>query len=121
MKYNQMVFNCNTERKLANKFIATLLDHNTVCINNYNDINIYQEEDLIVVNWIQRYYDDEFGICGKFKFVDTDQEVMTELILPDNSSEFVEPGKEDIALQEWLEENPGWYKDDNGRWREEVK
>ena len=121
MKYNQMIFDCNEERKLANKFLATLLNHNRDCLDNYNDIHIYQEEDLIIIEWCQKHYNNEFFEDRGFKFVDCDQEVMTELILPDNSSEFVEPGKEDIALQEWLEENPGWYKDDNGRWREEVK
>jgi len=117
---NQMIFDCNKERKLANKFLATLLNHNRDCLDNYNDIHIYQEEDLIIIEWTQKGYDEPED-NGVFRFVDYNQEIMTEVYFPDNSSMYVQPSEEGNALDEWLKEHPTYEKDQFGVYRDTSK
>lgn len=106
---------CFNNRKYANKFIEFILDFNGDPDNEYYfETHIYQEENLIIVEFDKVPYSGEWG--GKFEYVDEDQTVATELILPDNSIELVKKGTEDDALNDWLQENPGWSKNSYGHW-----
>ena len=65
------------------------------------------------MEWTQVPFDHTYG--GQFRFVDEGDVVMTEMMFPDNSVEYIFPGDEDKAMKAWLEDNPGWTKDCYGR------
>lgn len=112
---NNIYFN---NRKHANKFIKFLLDYNQDSDNeDYFEIHIYQEDTGIIIEFDKVPFSRDWG--GRFEYVDEDQLVVTELIFPDNSTELVPKGSEDIRLDEWLKENPGWVKNEYGVWRKE--
>ena len=58
---NRMVF--DTEDKKQNeqamKWITQLLEYNKDSMKNYNEIHIYQEESLIILEWEQVPYSKE--------------------------------------------------------------
>lgn len=116
-KCNQMIFDTTkTENiKLAQEFIANLLNHNIKSMDDYADIHIYQEEDLIIVEWAQVFYDDDFP-QDHFILLDCDHSLVKEVIMPDNSILCIfDSEDEEEAIHRWHEENPGWSKIDN-RW-----
>jgi len=82
----------------------------------YNDVHIFPADlGAFVVEWAQVPWDHTYG--GSFRYVDENQTVCTELKYPDDTFGYVEdPGE---ALNEWLEENPGWTKDEWGYWHHE--
>lgn len=86
----------------------------------YNDIHIYQEESLIILEWDHVPYDGSWG--GKFQFVEEDQFVMTEKIFPDNHTELCYD-EEDFKerLEEFLKDNPGWEKTPYGTWTNRIE
>ena len=120
--YNYQYFNEEMIENGAFKdFVDTLVSHGLKeDATYYNDIHIRQEEGALIVEWVQVYFDFE-GETGRFEFVNDDQQVITEVILPDNSIEYaysntnVEAEKKQI-FDEWLKEHPTWKQNWMGRW-----
>lgn len=82
----------------------------------YNDIHIFPADlGAFIVEWAQNPWNHSYG--GNFVYVDENQMVCTELKYPDGTFEYV--GDPEEALKEWLEEHPGWTKDDWGNWYHE--
>ena len=117
-KANQMIFDTAVNRdalELAKNFISSLVEHNMKSMNDYADIHIYQEETLIIVEWTQVFYDDDFP-QDRFVLLDSEHSLIKELIMPDNSILCVfEYEDEQAAIDSWHKDNPGWIKQDN-RW-----
>lgn len=81
----------------------------------YNDIHVTTDGETIEVEWCQRFYDcdDE----GKFQFVDSDEIVMIEREMPDNTYRyFLDEEDYNNQLNEFLKEHPSYYKTQFGRW-----
>lgn len=103
----------DVEEGLLNDLIKHLLDHNEKSNRAYYDIHITSDGYCTIVEWVSVPYEDEH-YNGEFVFKDEDEVIMKELILPDNSIEYVFPDEEEERLNEWLKENPDWYKNDLG-------
>ena len=107
----------DVEAGLMTKLINYLCDYSYASgpreFSHYNDIHIKPEDcNAFIVEWEQTPWSHDYG--GKFEYVDEDQEVCYDLDLPDGSSVYT-PDKEDY-LKWWLDDNPGWEKDEYGRW-----
>lgn len=86
--------------------------------DRYNDIHITPADcGAFDVEWVQVDWDNNWGEFECFEFVGEGQEVCTCLHYPDDHFEFTPNPEED--LKEWLKENPGWEKDEYGRWQNE--
>jgi len=84
----------------------------------YNDIHIIPADcGAFIVEWIQAPWDNSYG--GSFKYVDEDQEVCTEVHLPDDTFEYIPSYNADSYLKDWLDENPGWKQNEFGHWYKE--
>lgn len=118
--YNEMIFDVQETNGKENafKFIQNLIEMNANPDSRlYNDIHINQEENSIIVEWVQVPYSGEWG--GTFQFVDEDQKIVTEKILPDNSIVYVENENEyKEYLLEFLKNNPQWKMNVLGKWYE---
>lgn len=114
---NKQVFDTSKEnyKEHLNRFLETLLAYNIDFENDsYNDIHIYQEECLVIVEWTTIPYSGEWG--GTFKFVNEDETIMREVNFPDGHYEFVFPEEVDETLKKWYEKHPEWVKTDYGIW-----
>ena len=102
-----MTFNSLDE---AIKFITVLHENSAADNEFYNDIHTYMEEDIYIVEWIQVPYSQEWG--GRFEYVDDNQSIYTEYILPDNSTVSFKDEKEfEEYFTQWLEDNPQYQRD----------
>jgi len=114
---NRQSFDTTTPngRKHFQKLLDTLLDYNADGEeDHFNDIHIYQEESLIVVEWDNVPYNHEWG--GSFKYIDYDEVVMKEVTFPDGHYEYLFSEEVEEKLQEWHKEHPEWVKTDYGTW-----
>lgn len=83
---------------------------------HYNDIHIRPDDcGAFVVEWVQAPWSGEYD--GKFEYVGEEQVVCNEVEFPDRHFEYT-PEDENVAIKEWLEDNPGWYRDEWGHWHE---
>ena len=81
--------------------------------SHYNDIHIKPGDcGSFIVEWEQVPWSHEYG--GNFQFVDEDEVVCKELVLPDKTVVYTPSPEEELAY--WLDMNPGWTKDDYGNW-----
>ena len=111
--YNSQYFSSEDRKRGKDiEFIKCLL--NLDLSEHFNDLHIYEEEGAVIVEWVERPYTREYG--GTFQFVDEDEQVMTEIIYPDNSSEWVPEGSEDDCMTVWLKLHPEWEKNEFGIW-----
>lgn len=94
-EYNSMSFDFNSEneRKSFNDLLSVLIDYNNTSDGMYNDIHIYQEDCLVILEWDQVPLSGEWG--GTFKYVDCDEVVMRSVTLPDNSIEYAQNDAEE--------------------------
>lgn len=119
MGYNEKAFTPeDVEQGLMNDLLNYLLDYNTKSKEYFYDIHITSDGYCTIVQWTDISYNSD-GDESKFDFVDYDEVVMKELILPDNSIIYVHRGEQDEALKEWLEDNPSYKQDEYGRWYNE--
>ena len=103
----------DVSKGLMAEFIAVLCRNTYESENLMNDIHIKPEDiGAFAVEWVQVPWDHSYG--GKFEFVDEDQEVCDDLVLPDGSRDYTPDGED--YLKWWLEENPGWEKEEWGHW-----
>ena len=83
-------FSTSNGRKHFQKLLHSLLDYNSDGDERYfNDIHIYQEESLAIIEWDTIPYSGEWG--GKWHFLDYDEVIMKEVNFPDNHYEYVFP------------------------------
>lgn len=94
--------------------IKYLLDYNSKSEKSYNDIHITTDGYCLIVEWTNLNYEYSSG-CG-FRYVDEEHELLKEVVFPDNHTEYLFDDEEQEALDDWLKENPGWFKNDYGRW-----
>lgn len=118
---NTMTFDSADKKQYeqAMKWITLLLDYNKESRDDYNEIHIYQEETLIIIEWNQVPYSRDWG--GRFEYVDEDHVVMKQVCFPDRHYETLFDDEEEGRLKEWLEENPGWVKNSWGLWTNEIE
>lgn len=96
--------------------LVRFLNEQSYKSESYNDIHIFPADlGAFIVEWAQVPWDHSYG--GNFRYVDDNQTVCTELRYPDDTFGYVEDPEE--ALKEWLEEHPGWTKDEWGYWHHE--
>lgn len=80
------------------------------------DIHIWTDGYCLIVEWCDRWF--ESGVdTGHFEFVDENQVVLQEVLLPDNSTVYaIDDDDAKRLLNEFLEENPQWHKNKFGVW-----
>ena len=121
MSVNRQYF---SKEQVKNKEHYKLLDFlmNESVGKQYNDIRIYPEDDIFIVEWSQEDWNNEYGFNGEFIYVEPGQVVMTEYQLPDNTHIFFEKEEEfEDYLKDWLKEHPGWKRDQYGLWHREEE
>ena len=96
--------------------LGYLLEYNSNSdYDDYYEIHITTDSYCTIVEFEKVPYNGEWG--GRFKYVEPDEAVMKEYMFPDNHFEYYRSEEEyKEALDEWLEENPGWEKTDYNRW-----
>ena len=121
--YNYQAFTPEEVKKgLLNDLLNYLLEYNKKNETHYYDIHITTDGYCSIVEWSDVGYDKEYGEEGKFRFVDSDQVIMTEKTFPDNHRELCYD-EEDYQerLKEFLEKNPGWEKTTYGTWTNRIE
>lgn len=116
---NEMVFDLSEESALEsfNEFLNVLLSYNMKSSNYCNDMHVYTEESLIIIQWVQIPTDHEWG--GEFKFVDEDKVIMEEVSFPDGSYDYAANDEDkQFMIDAWIEKHPTWRKGPFGRWIE---
>lgn len=114
---NRQSFDTSTPngRKHFQKLLDTLLDYNEdKDETHYNDIHIYQEESLIIVEWDNIPYSHEWG--GQFRYIDWDDVVMKEVNFPDGHYDYVFPEEVEERLKQWHKDHPEWVMTEYGTW-----
>ena len=115
-KYNYEAFTPeDVNDGLLKDLLEYLLAHNRKSTRAYYDFHVTSDGYCTIVEWVSVPYEDEH-YNGEFVFKDEDEYVMKEIIYPDNSCEYIWPDEEKEKLDEWLKENPGWYKNQYGVW-----
>lgn len=113
-EYNSVAY-IPEEAEQAKKLIDFLVNEN---INgnskHYNEIHITTDGYCTIIEWDRVPYDHEFGVT--FQPVDSDEIVAKEVHFPDNHYEYLPAEQEEEAIKYWLEDNPGWAKDEYGHW-----
>ena len=121
--YNYKSFTPEEVKKgLLNDLLNYLLDHNKKSDKFYYDIHITTDGYCSIVEWTDVSYNGDYGPEGKFEFVDCDQVVMLERTFPDNHTELCYDEEDyEERLKQFLEENPGWEKNQWGCWTNRIE
>ena len=92
-------------------FVKALVDFGQTSKTHYNDIHITSLDCKAVqveweeINWQHKQEE------GEFVFLDADHAVFKEVIMPDNTSQYVlEDIDENQLIKEWLKEHPTWKR-----------
>lgn len=116
--YNSQTF---TPEQIANGELRDLIDYlmnfNIKSEKSFMDIHVTSDSYCQIVEWAEVHYDFQYE-CGRFHYVNGDEEIYKEVIFPDNTSIFVPILEAEDTFNDWLKEHPGWYKDSWGRWRD---
>lgn len=116
-RFNTMTF---SQKEVETGLHKPLLDYliqyySANAEDTFNDIHITSDGECLIIQWVQVPYDRSYG--GEFQYIEEDECIMREVILPDNSSTHIyadEDPEEIINL--WLQENPGWERGPYGGW-----
>lgn len=114
-EYNSQAFTPEEVKKgLHLDLIKYLLDYNQKADGYFNDIHIDTDGYCVIIEWVTESYKEA---CSSFEFVGCDEEVLKLVHFPDNSYGYASDEDEanDMLLL-WLHENPGWEKNEYGRW-----
>ena len=111
---NSMYFSREDVKEgLMTKLLDYLCNYSYTADDDYCDIHIYPCDcGAFTVEWVQAPCSHDYG--SRFECVNEDQVVCTELQLPDGT--WVTVPNPDEFMEEWLEDNPGWHKNDYGCW-----
>ena len=97
----------------AGEFVSKLLDIDNE--DTFFDIHVYMEEGLVVLEYVQVPYDGSYG--GKFEYVDSDSEIVTNKYLPDGTWIQVHSESEyEEELVKFLRSHPNYVMNDWGQW-----
>lgn len=111
---NRMYFSSDEVKKGNHlKLIETLLSLDSD--RTYCDIHLYQEEDAIVVEWDNVYYSMS-NESGRFVYLNPDEVVMKEVLLPDNTYQYIFPEEEKELFSNFLQEHPEYEIGNFGRY-----
>lgn len=117
---NRVTFDLNKTngKRHFDKFLNSLLNYNRDSDNDdYFDIHIYpSDNESLTIEWEKTPWGDNKDWGGSFKWVDSYNEVYTELHFPDNHYEMVPLGSEEEILKVWHQEHPEWVLNDLGFW-----
>lgn len=104
------------------RMVELLLDYNNSVNDVYNDIHIKPGdfENRTILEWETTPYNDE-GWGGKFKLVEANNFIATEVLFPDNTVEVVDANLVDEAWKAWEEDHPEWTKDEYGNWYDRTE
>lgn len=118
---NKMTFDTQNKSEMENltALLSFLISYNSDSLSLYNEIHIYQEESLTILEWEQVPYSRQYG--GKFMFVDEDHAVLKHVRFPDNHYEYLPADEEEKAIDNWLIDNPGWTVTSYGTWTYDPK
>lgn len=113
--YNQQLFKKDDKEQVKQfyKFLEILMQDSK---EHYNDIHICQDDFYYIVEWFQNRWQDDFGTNKFWDVLEYDDAIYTEIKLPDNTYQWIPKGTKDEFMKKWLEENPGWVKDEYGVW-----
>lgn len=116
--YNTASF---TPEEVAAGFLTDLLnyltDYNRKNDKRYYDIHITTDGYCSIVEWCEITYDFKYE-CGKFEFVDGNEEIVHDLQLPDGTYIRVARDQEDIEIEEYEQDHPEWKWDRiNLKWK----
>ena len=116
-EYNETSFAPEeVEKGLHLDLLNTLFKFNRDSDKCYNDIHITSDGYCLIVEWVQRDYDEQWGE-GRFDFVRGDQRIVNEVYFPDGHYEYLLPETTEGLVNEWLEENKeefgDYYYDNN--------
>ena len=98
------------------KFLSTLFEQcysdNIGDLTYYNDVHVYPcDLGAFEVEWIQDTWKSEFKSSQGFVPLDIDEYTVKDYEFPDKHYEaFTSEEEFNEALQEWLQDNPGWKK-----------
>ena len=106
------------EKGLLKDFLNMLLTISSKFEDSYYDIHITTDGYCTIVEWVDCFYNQP---SDQFKLVKEDQIVMSELMYPDNSCEYVFPEDVDEKLREWHNDHPEWVKTSYGTWTNTVE
>ena len=106
------------EKGLLKDFLNMLLTISSKFEDSYYDIHITTDGYCTIVEWVDCFYDQP---SDQFKLVKEDQVIMSELMYPDNSYEYVFPEDVDEKLREWHNNHPEWVKTPYGTWTNTVE
>lgn len=113
MKINYQAFTPEEVKKgCFKKLLDTLIE-----LQKDMDIDIHITSDgyCIIMEWISKC--DEDTAC--FKFVDSDQQLVTEVLMPDNSYEYLfeyENRTADDLINEFVKKHPEYKQNQYGMW-----
>ena len=89
--YNAQAFTPEeVEQGLLQDLLNYLLDYNKKNQTGYYDIHITSDGHCTIVEWTDVNYNNQYGYDPRFEFVDYNQQVMTELPLPDGCYRWIE-------------------------------
>lgn len=80
----------------------------------YNEVHITNDGYCTIIEWDNVPFDGTYG--GTFRYVDEEHDVLKEVEFPDGHYEYLPDRDEEWVIKEWLEDNPGWEKDEWGNW-----
>lgn len=105
----------DVEKNLHLNLINFLFDYNNKADDNFFDIHITTDGYCLIVEFVnltRGFNDNSEG----FAYIDEDHEVLKIVRFPDDHYEYMADDEAEEALKKWLVENPGWKKDEFGRW-----
>lgn len=93
-------------------FLKALIAFGVASKSHYNDIHIANADDgAVSLEWEEvsySHHEEE----GEFVFLEANQAVFKEVLMPDGSSQYVMDGcDEEKLLEEWLKTHPEWHHD----------
>ena len=117
-RYNSMAFTPEEVEKGKHleliKFLVSCGDD-----KSFEEIHIITDGYCTIVEWYSNYYDDRIEY---FPFVDEDQEIMTIVDYPDNTTGYAKDDEEAKQMfDEWVREHPTYKQNEWGVWYDESQ
>lgn len=121
---NRLTFDFGKEgsRKHFNSWLELLLKYNLDVDNDtYYDIHIDNDGNSIILEWEEKPFDSSEEWGGSFTWVDSYDEVYTEVHFPDDHYEMVPVRSKNEVLKEWHKDHPEWVMTSYGTWTDSIQ